>query len=445
MINALSNVISHSNLGITTKFSNANFNQVEKVLPLAVDEFQKRANKPGQFLNWVDLPKHQLERVDELYTMAENFKNQKETEFLTILGIGGSKHTVEHMLGVNGLNLDDKIKFYSDVDSTSLDRFLARIGGNITNSKFLVASKSGTTYETEDGMNRMRTKLTETYQAKGLSEEDAKKEMAKHFIAVSDANKDISRLRRLSNSENWIGDLYIHDDVGGRFSSLDDHALFTLAYAGMKKEDMIKMLNAAQEMSKIALSKDLEKNSPLMQAAFWAGNKLAGIIDGIHVYLGDMFRSTVTMHAQMQNESMKDTAKSILLGAECMHHTSEAMYNPANKYSFMFTAPADHGEAAENVKGYTDAITKANEAVGPSILETVETQGLGLKPETAGALTQLRAFATVYQEILEKLTNGIEMPNVLESVLQPHVEFYKKNLKPDGGNIPPVVAGRISK
>lgn len=55
-------------------------------------------------------------------------------------------------------------------------------------------------------------------------------------------------------------------------------------------------------------------------------------------------------------------------------------------------------------------------------------------------MTQLRAFATVYQEIVEKTMNGESFPEVLDSVLQPHVEFYKKNLK---GGV--VVPGRISK
>lgn len=442
----LNNIIKHPNLGITTSFTNAHLEKVNHVLPQAVDEFVRRANQKGQFLNWVDLPKHQQERIDEFYSMAEKFKAQTNAKYLTVLGIGGSKHTVEHMLGVNGLNIDNSVLFYSDIDSTSLNRYLARIGNNIKNSNFLVASKSGSTYETKDGMLRMRRMLVEAYKAEGLSEEEANSKAIKHFIAVTDKNPETSELRTLSNKENWLGKLFIHDDVGGRFSSFDDHALFTLAYAGLSKEDMKEVLSGAQEMSKIALeSADLSKNSPLAQAAFWASGVLNGIRDSIHIYLGDMFRSTVTMHAQMQNESVKNADKSILLGAECMHHTSEAMYNPANKYSFAFTAPVDHGEASENVVGYTNGICKSNAACGPSMLETVETDKLGLKARTAGALTQLRAFSTVFQEILEKLFKGEKLPEVLDSVLQPHVEFYKKNLKPIGGNIPPVIAGRVSK
>ena len=70
----------------------------------------------------------------------------------------------------------------------------------------------------------------------------------------------------------------------------------------------------------------------------------------------------------------------------------------------------------------------------------VETSEFGLTPAAAGALTQLRAFATVYQEIVQCVMTGKALPDVLDSVLQPHVEFYKKNLK---GGV--VVPGRISK
>jgi hypothetical protein len=70
--------------------------------------------------------------------------------------------------------------------------------------------------------------------------------------------------------------------------------------------------------------------------------------------------------------------------------------------------------------------------------EYVETSKLGLTPQAAGAVTQLRAFATVYQEIVEAIMQNKALPDVLDSVLQPHVEFYKKNLK---GGV--VIPGRI--
>ena len=67
-----------------------------------------------------------------------------------------------------------------------------------------------------------------------------------------------------------------------------------------------------------------------------------------------------------------------------------------------------------------------------------------MTPEAAGALTQSRAFATVYQEMIEKTLREEKLPEVLDSVLQPHVEVYKKNLKPLPGGGDVVVAGRLS-
>ena len=194
------------------------------------------------------------------------------------MGIGGSKHTVEHMLSINGLNVKgDSVEFYSDVDSASLERFLYRLNDNVLESSFMIASKSGSTFETKDGFLRVLAMLEDAYKAKGQSEEEAKKSANKHFIAVTDGNAEKSELRRTSNENGWLGDLYIHDDVGGRFSAFDDHALFTLAWAGMKKEDMTEMLNAAQEMSTIALTADLEANDALKEGIFWADAKANGI------------------------------------------------------------------------------------------------------------------------------------------------------------------------
>src|SRR5699024_7535170 len=96
----------NTGLGISTKYLNTDFSQVKRVLPEVVDEFSRRANKPGQFLNWVELPEKQLKRVDEIYDLVAKSKNQTDSKVLTVLGIGGSKHPVEHMLSINGLNIN---------------------------------------------------------------------------------------------------------------------------------------------------------------------------------------------------------------------------------------------------------------------------------------------------------------------------------------------------
>ena len=356
------------------------------------------------------------------------------------MGIGGSKHTVEHMLSINGLNVcHDVVEFYSDVDSASLERFLYRLGNDVTTSNFMIASKSGSTFETKDGFLRVLDMLIDAYKAQGKSQEEAEKLAHKHFIAVTDGNAEKSELRRTSNEKGWLGDLFIHDDVGGRFSAFDDHALFTLAYAGMKKEDMVKMLNAAQEVSTESLTADLNINDALKEGIFWAHAKMNGISSTVHQYMGSIFENTVYWHAQMQNESIKDTLKQVAKVPDAMHHSAEAHFNPANKFAFALTVPQDNGVCRENAESYIDALTKSYEVTGAFFLETAKTLKMGLTPEAAGTLTQLRAFATVYQEIVEKIMGNQSFPEVLDSVLQPHVEFYKKNLK---GGV--VVPGRIS-
>ena len=434
-----------SGLGISTCFSDSSISKYEKNISAAVEEFAKRANQAGQFLNWVDLPKNQLARLDEIYSLANSLKSQTNATKLTIVGIGGSKHTVENMLSLNGLNLcGDEILFYSDIDSVSFARFLHRLGNDVTSSNYMVASKSGSTFETKDGFLRIQKMLEDAYISKGHSIEEAKSLTAKHFIAVTDKNAEKSELRRSSNADGWLGDLFIHDDVGGRFSALDDHALFTLAYAGMKKEDMKSMLEAAQSMSDIALSSNFDKNMPYAQAAFWAAAVADGISTSVHQYLGSTFEYTVNWHAQMQNESVKDTLKQIAKVPDSMHHSSEAHFNPANSFAFALTVPSDKGIASENAEGYIGALSKSYSDAGRYFCESVETSKFGLTPAAAGALVQARAFATVYQEIIAKIVSGEELPAVLDSVLQPHVEVYKKNLKPQADGKDVVVAGRIS-
>lgn len=429
------------NSNVTVKFTGVDFGEYSPKVSEFVNEFSSRANKKGQFLNWVNLPENQAKRVDEIYELANKLKAQTGAKKLSVMGIGGSKHTVEHMLSINGLNVKhDTIEFYSDVDSASLERFLYRLEDNVLESNYLIASKSGSTFETKDGFLRVLAMLTDAYKAQGKSQEEAEKLAHKHFIAVTDGNAEKSELRRTSNEQGWLGDLFIHDDVGGRFSAFDDHALFTLAYAGMKKEDMVTMLNAAQEISSEALTADLNINDALKEGIFWANAKMNGILTSVHQYMGSIFENTVYWHAQMQNESVKDTLKQVAKVPDAMHHSAEAHFNPANKFAFALTVPQDNGVCKENAESYVEALTKSYEVTGAFFLETAKTQGMGLTPAAAGALTQLRAFATVYQEIVEKIMDGKEFPEVLDSVLQPHVEFYKKNLK---GGV--VVPGRISK
>ena len=199
------------NSSLRTVFSGVDFSKYSSKTSEFVKEFASRANKEGKFLNWVNLPQEQAKRLDDIYSLASSLKSQTGVDKLSVMGIGGSKHTVEHMLGINGLNINsDKIYFYSDVDSISFARFLEKLGNDVLSSNYLIASKSGSTFETKDGFLRIQKMLEDAYMAKGQSAEEAKKSTAKHFIAVTDKNAEKSELRRTSNENGWLGDLFIH-------------------------------------------------------------------------------------------------------------------------------------------------------------------------------------------------------------------------------------------
>ena len=137
---------------LKTNFTGVDFSKYTSKVSEFVSEFSSRANQPGKFLNWVNLPQEQLKRLDDIYSLASSLKSQSGTSRLSVMGIGGSKHTVEHMLAINGLNLNsESVLFYSDVDSISFNRFLSRLDDGVLSSSYIIASKSGSTFETKDG------------------------------------------------------------------------------------------------------------------------------------------------------------------------------------------------------------------------------------------------------------------------------------------------------
>ena len=416
-------------INIDTDFYGIDFGAYPKKVATYVNELISRAGKPGQFLNWIDLPGKQISKIDDFYNLAEKFKNATKSTKLTVLGIGGSKHPIEHMLSINGLNLNNEILFYSDIDSLSFKRLLKSLDNDVTTSNFLVVSKSGSTFETNDAFSRLKQKLQETYKDKGFSDSEAEQLSNKHFIAVTDSDENKSQLRKISNDNHWLGDLKIHDDVGGRFSAFDDHVLFSLAYAGMDKNKMQKMLTAAQTESEKSLSCDLDENLALKEAIFWVQAKKNGIEHFVHQYFGSTFDNTINWETQMHNESIKDTNKQIAKIPDAMHHSAEAHFNPRNNYAYALTVTTDVGDLSKNVQNYISALIKSYSDQGALFVETLDFADISLSPESAGKFTQKMAFATIFEEIVYKIETGEEIPDVLESVLQPNVETYKRNFK----------------
>ena len=317
---------------VNVKIGSLDLSKYAQLAKEAVEDVSSRAGRSGQFLNWIDfLPNNQLNNLNALYDLAAKAKEGKYTD-LAILGIGGSRHTTESMMKL--LGMDAHIHFYSSVDPESFKRFINTL--DLDKTKFLVVSKSGGTLET-----------TTAYEsAKKLMQEHlGKEDVSDRFIAMTDISSEKSNLRRIVNSGEIKLSGLVHDDVGGRFSIFDDATIFTLAYAGVPKEDTANMLKASLNAQKDFLNQDINKNEALKLAAFNVEAKNSGKNKHFVEYFGDAFMGTTLWEKQLKNESLKaQISTDTNVGPGYLHYNAEADLDEANKdsfFTFVYAKPQD--------------------------------------------------------------------------------------------------------
>ena len=264
---------------ITLKLDKSEFEKYSNNAKQAVETISSRAGKNGQFLNWIGiLPENQLKSIDALYEMAEKARDNKYTD-LAVLGIGGSRHTTESLIKMIGK--DANIHFYSSVDSESFRRFINTL--DLSKTQFLVVSKSGGTIETTVAYENARKVMQEYLEREDVSD---------RFIAMTDVSAEKSNLRKKVNAGDIKLSGCVHDDVGGRFSIFDDATIFTLAFAGVAKEDVKAMLNTSLAAQKEFLNPDINSNMALQQAIFNVQARLNGNQKHFIEYFGDAFAGT---------------------------------------------------------------------------------------------------------------------------------------------------------
>lgn len=438
-----------------TKYDNFD-KVVEKYEPQmknVIVDFNARKDKDGQFLKWVELPKNQLKinntgssHLDEIYAQAQSLKARKNSDGterpLVVLGIGGSKHTAEFLLNMNGEGNRGKVMFYSDIDPLSYNNFIAETGKNLKELNFLVASKSGTTFETADGFKRFENALIEEYKKDGLTDDEAKARAQEHFAICTDAKATEKNLRGKIGSKNgednnYIKELYIHDDVGGRFSMFDDAGLFTIAYAGVPKDTATRILKAASATSeKMTNPENIKDNNAATSAIYNVFSRENGYKPIQQQYFGRIFEGGGENWAkQLYLESLKDFDFMIGKAPDSMHYGTEGQYSPQNRKSYNTVMTIMEPAISSNYMTYTKAIAQTYNETTPLKLEILEVEGNRIKPEAIGEYIQTKHFETVYMgmlrrevssSLLKKQKNSLEK---LPEVIQPSVETYKNKFK----------------
>lgn len=393
------------------------FEKYGKAAQESAQELAQRAGVTNQVLNWIGvLPQEQLKRLDEIYALAQSMHHTGiPAEKLGIIGIGGSRHTIENLLSLNGMF--DKAVFLSAVTPEDIDSFVKKLGDKNT-AAVMVASKSGTTLEPSAGFEYVRKALGDDF---------------KNYVCITDKDEAKSKLRRLANEKGYKCGV-IHDDCGGRFGAFDDHALAALAYCGMPKENMKKMLEASLKAQQKFLNPDIKNNPALKRAAFNVQCVLSGKTNQHDYYFGDRFEGTALWNTQMKKESHKSLYKvsADLSGPAFLHNSTESDLDKGNVSSF-YTFNAVKNNGSEPYKAYNALLNgslKAYSAQHP--LSLVELKDFS--PESIAEFVELKHFETMYTGMmlraLKMSDNGKtpDKPEVLPEVLQPNVNIYKKEV-----------------
>ncbi|HEX9078417.1 MAG TPA: glucose-6-phosphate isomerase [Desulfuromonadaceae bacterium] len=137
-----------------------------------------------------------------------------------VVGIGGSALGPQFLASALASPTDRlKPHFIDNTDPDGIDRVLAEIGVQLTETLTIVISKSGGTKETRNGM----LEVQRAYANAGLS-------FARHAVAVTGRH---SELDKLATEEGWLARFPMFDWVGGRTSVTSVVGLLPAALQGI--------------------------------------------------------------------------------------------------------------------------------------------------------------------------------------------------------------------
>lgn len=212
-------------------------------------------------LGWLDAPETFAERADELVQFALEVRDKGFTS-VVLLGMGGSSLGVEVIRDVIGIKAGYPVLHV--LDSTHPDQ-IVELESKIDLGKtlFIVASKSGTTIESDSFYRYFWRKI----------EEIVPDHPGYNFCAITDSNTYLSNL---ATERSFLKIFENPADIGGRFSALSYFGLVPAALMGV---DLEKFCSRALEEVRYSQATSLDNPGlmlgSLLAAAYQEGrNKL---------------------------------------------------------------------------------------------------------------------------------------------------------------------------
>jgi glucose-6-phosphate isomerase len=218
-------------------------------------------------LGWVDTVRRSRELLPQL---AELKAELADLDHVVLAGMGGSSLAPEVITRTLGRPL-------TVLDTTDPGQVRAAIGDRLDRTVVVVASKSGSTVETDS----QRRAYWRAFLDAGLPEAEA----GRRFVIVTDPGSPLAATGEQMGAAVLLAD----PDVGGRYSALTAFGLVPAALAGV---DVVELLDQAEALLP-SLAGDIDNPALALGAALGAAalgdrDKLALVDDGTGIVgLGD--------------------------------------------------------------------------------------------------------------------------------------------------------------
>lgn len=174
-----------------------------------------------RWLGWLNIVEQELNDIQKYADFAKDLENA-DFESVVLLGMGGSSLCSETLSFTF-----DKRRFHI-LDSTvpaQIKTLENKI--DISNTLFIVASKSGSTLETN---------IFKQYFYKKVSLEIGFENAGRHFVAITDPN---SKLQSIAEKERFRYTFFGEPTVGGRFSALSVFGMIPATAMGLDAENLL--------------------------------------------------------------------------------------------------------------------------------------------------------------------------------------------------------------